>query len=88
MPTTRPRHLVTESDELAAALDSAHRRWPGLSRSRLVVRLALEGERLHREQAAEESARRRRILESATDEFAGIGSVEAVRAARDEEWPA
>ena len=29
-----------------------------------------------------------RMSESATDEFAGIGSVDALRAARDEEWPA
>ena len=43
MPTTRPRHLVTETDELAAALNVAAHRWPGLSRSQLLVRLALEG---------------------------------------------
>lgn len=34
---------MTESDELAAALDAAALRWPGLSRSQLIVRLALEG---------------------------------------------
>jgi uncharacterized protein YfiM (DUF2279 family) len=41
MPTTRPRHYVTETDELAAALDAAAARWPGLSRAQLLVRLAL-----------------------------------------------
>ncbi len=28
VPTTRPRHYVTETDELAAALDAAALRWP------------------------------------------------------------
>jgi hypothetical protein len=45
MPTTRPRHFVTETDDLAEALDEAARRWPNLSRAQLLVRLALEGHR-------------------------------------------
>ena len=59
VPTTRPRHYVTETPELAAALDAAALRWPGLSRSQLLVRLALfagEGER-----AAEKDRRDRRL---------------------------
>lgn len=43
VPTTRPRHQVTETDELAAALDQAAARWPELSRGQLITRLALEG---------------------------------------------
>ena len=43
VPTTRPRVFVTETDELKRALDDAARRWPGESRSALLVRLALEG---------------------------------------------
>lgn len=43
MPTNRPRHFVTESDDLAKALDAAHRWWPELSRAQLITRLALEG---------------------------------------------
>lgn len=45
MPTTRPRHQVTETEELAAALDEAATRWPQLSRGQLITRLALEGHR-------------------------------------------
>src|SRR5699024_7821894 len=45
VPTTRPRHFVTESDALAAALAAASARWPDLSRAQIVVRLALEGSR-------------------------------------------
>ncbi|HEY5787065.1 MAG TPA: hypothetical protein VIT65_20055 [Microlunatus sp.] len=45
MPTTRPRHVITETDPVAAALDEAARRWPedSQSRSRLLLRLVEEG---------------------------------------------
>lgn len=59
MPTARPRHFVTESDELTAVLDAAEVRWPGLSRAQLLAKLALEGGRA--EQLAENARRRRRL---------------------------
>lgn len=59
MPTTRPRHFVTETDDLAAALDAAALRWPELSRPQLLVRLALEGDRAARQ--AHEQRRSRRL---------------------------
>jgi hypothetical protein len=59
VPTTRPRHFVTETDELSVALDAAVHRWPGLSRSQLLVRLALEGHKAA--QQAHEERRRRRL---------------------------
>ena len=45
MPTTRPRHVITESDRIAEALDAAARRWPAdaHNRGRLLVRLVEEG---------------------------------------------
>ncbi len=52
MPTVRPRHQITETPQVARALDLAARKWPGESRSRLVLRLmdagttALELERV------------------------------------------
>lgn len=64
MPTTRPRHLVTETDVLAAALDEAAQLWPDLSRGQLVVRLALEG---HRAAVAEHSRLRERRLSAIRD---------------------
>lgn len=51
MPTTRPRHFVTETDDLAGALDAAAERWPGLSRSQLLVRLVMEGDRAARRES-------------------------------------
>jgi hypothetical protein len=59
VPTTRPRHFITETDELRVALDEAAQRWPGLSRGQLLVRLALEG---HRAADREQEDRRRRRL--------------------------
>jgi hypothetical protein len=59
MPTSRPRHLVTETDELAHALDAAAQRWPGVSRPQLLVRLALEADIADRR--AREDRRQRRL---------------------------
>ena len=61
MPTTRPRHFVTETDDLAAALDDAASRWPDLSRSQRLVRLALDG---HRAALQSQEDQRHRRLES------------------------
>lgn len=34
MPTARPRHMVTETDRLAAAIDLAAESWPALAGER------------------------------------------------------
>jgi glutathione S-transferase len=61
VPTARPRYTVTESDEIARALEDAARSWPedAGSRNRLLLRLVAEGHRAVRDRAAEE--RRQRI---------------------------
>lgn len=47
MPTTRPRHVITETEQVARALDDAARRWPADSgnRSKLLLHLLDEGHR-------------------------------------------
>lgn len=45
MPTVRPRHQITETDDIAAALDLAAQQWPDDSRSDLMRRLVLTGAR-------------------------------------------
>jgi len=45
MPTHRRRHQITETPEIADAIDQAARRWPGEQRSRLLIRLVREGAR-------------------------------------------
>jgi hypothetical protein len=86
MPTARPRHFVTETDELAAALDEAEQRWPTLSRAQLLTRLAMEGH--HAAQQAHDERRERRL--AAVKRNSGVltgvygrGYLPALR----EEWP-
>jgi hypothetical protein len=87
VPTTRPRHFVTETDDLTVALDAAARRWPGLSRPQLLVRLALEGD--HAAQRAREQRRRRRLdtLAQHSGMLTGAYGPDYLRKLR-EDWPA
>ena len=87
MPTTRPRHLVTESDELRRALDAAAVRWPGLSRPQLLVRLALEGH--HAAQQAHHERRERRLaaLRMHSGVLTGTYGPDYLQHLR-EDWPA
>jgi hypothetical protein len=87
MPTTRPRHFVTETDELAAALDEAARRWPGLSRPQLLVRLALAGNEAARKAAASHREARLAAIRRNSGALTGVyqpGDLERLRT----EWPA
>jgi len=43
VPTARRRYQVTETDDVARALDEAAKRWPGEPRSRLIVRAIVVG---------------------------------------------
>ncbi len=87
MPTARPRHFVTETDELASALDQAQRRWPTLSRAQLLARLAVEGH--HAAQQADDERRRRRLatVQANSGVLTGVYGPEYLSALRDE-WPA
>ncbi|MQA73710.1 MAG: hypothetical protein GEU88_05080 [Solirubrobacterales bacterium] len=62
MPTTRPRHTLTETESVAEALARARRRWPGERDSALLRRLALLGaERLAGDAEADAERRREAI---------------------------
>lgn len=79
MPTTKPRHTVTETEEIAAVLDEAERRWPGVPRNRLIQRVLIDWREGGRAPASRRAARGR---------LAGSlpGSSEPYDAAS--EWPA
>ncbi|BBX73343.1 hypothetical protein MSHI_12490 [Mycobacterium shinjukuense] len=65
MPTTRPRYQVTETPEVAQALDRAAKRWPGEPRSTLLRRLIeVGGGILERDERAEDGAHRAAVLAS------------------------
>lgn len=69
MPTTRPRHQITETDDIGAAIDLAARRWPDEARSDLVRRLILNGA-----QALAESPIERTLeIETALQSLASLG---------------
>lgn len=66
VPTTRPRYQVTETPELARALDRAAKRWPGESRSKLLVRLVEAGANLlENDEHADNLTHRAAVLASA-----------------------
>jgi hypothetical protein len=87
MPTTRPRHFVTETDDLAAALDAATMRWPDLSRSQLLVQLALEGHRSAQRAHEERHRRRLAALRKHSGALSGAYGPAYLQQMR-EEWPA
>lgn len=43
MPTTRRRHQVTETEDIAAAVETGLQEWPDLSRSDVIRELILKG---------------------------------------------
>lgn len=67
VPTTRPRHQITETDDICAALDLAAQRWPNEPRSDLMRRLILTGARSIAETPIERTFDVERALGSLAD---------------------
>lgn len=87
MPTTRPRYQVTETPEVARALDRAAKRWPGEPRSKLLVRLVEAGaDLLENDERTESLTHRAAVLASAGRyaEAFGPGYLTELRT----DWPA
>jgi hypothetical protein len=61
MPTTKRRYPVTETDDIAAVLDEAARRWPDVPRSRLIQRVLMDWHDGGASPAARHAARRRLV---------------------------
>jgi hypothetical protein len=75
MPTTRQRYQVTETPEVARALDQAAKRWPGEPRSKLLRRLVEVGAGiLERDERADDEAHRAAVLASSGRYAAAFGS--------------
>lgn len=89
MPTTRPRHLITESDRVAQALDDAARRWPADSRNRakLLLHLVEEGHRAVVGQQESEVRERRNAVARTSGALTGVYGEGYLDELRDD-WPA
>jgi hypothetical protein len=86
MPTARHRYQITETDEVARALDAAERRWPGEPRSRLIVRLITESGETIGELDAAKTARRIAAVDAIAGTFPGLSNPSLLKELRDE-WP-
>jgi hypothetical protein len=88
MPTTKIRHTITETDEVAQALDEAARRWPEDrgARSRLLLRLVAEGYRALREEQRQQAVRRRAALRRTSGSLTGVYPDDYLDRLRDD-WP-
>lgn len=86
MPTTRPRHSITESDELTQALDHAAERWPGVPRSRLIVLLALDSDQRTRNDETRSQAVRLAAVRRHAGALTGTYPADHLQTMRDD-WP-
>lgn len=88
MPTTRPRHIVTETDDIARALDDAAAEWPedAGSRAELLRHLVHEGHRVVSQRRHQVRAQRMEAIRQGAGSATGMygpGYLEELR----REWP-
>jgi hypothetical protein len=83
------RYVLTETDELAAALELAAKRWPqdAGSGSKLLLRLVRAGEQALGQERAQARARRREAVRHTHGQFRGLYEPGYLERLRDE-WPA
>ena len=88
MPTTRPRYTLTETPELAEALDAAGEMWPELrnDRAALLRRLIDAGYREVAQRSDNRIAVRTRSLRSAAGAVTGVFPARAADGLKSE-WP-
>lgn len=89
MPTDRPRHTVTETEEIARALDAAAERWPDdrEARGRLLVQLVREGHRRIADSQGSEVDRRREAIRITSGALTGAYPDNYLQSLRGD-WPA
>jgi hypothetical protein len=88
MPTTRPRHVITETEEIVRALDDAARRWPADrgNRAKLLIRLVEEGHRAVLRQREHDVTARRAAIDRTSAVLTGAYGDDYLADLR-EDWP-
>lgn len=88
VPTTRPRLTITETDDLAAALDAAAARWPDVrSRRELLLRLVAQGRGVIERERDDAAERRRDAIRRTSGALTGVYEPGYLERLRDD-WPA
>lgn len=89
MPTGRPRHTITESDEVARALGDASKRWPEAADrpGALLLRLLAEGHRAIENDRQSQVVRRQEAVKSTSGALTGSYAPDYLEDLR-EDWPA
>ena len=89
MPTTRPRHVLTETDQIAQALDDAAKRWPEHrgNRARLLVNLVEAGHQVVVSQLEHDAAAQREAVDRTSGMLTGSYGEGYLAGLRDD-WPA
>lgn len=89
VPTTRPRHVITETDQVARALDDAASRWPAdrANRSKLLMHLVEEGHRAVVEQHEDVVRERRDAVARTSGALTGLYEDAYLTELRGD-WPA
>lgn len=86
MPTTRPRHQITETPAVAHALDVAARRWPSEPRSKLLLRLVHAGSAALEKGQSEAVHRRVEAIDASSGKYADAFSGDYLAELR-RDWP-
>jgi hypothetical protein len=88
MPTTRPRLTITETDDVAAALDVAAAHWPEVgSRRELLLRLVEEGRAAIDRDRDDAAVRRREAIRRTSGALTGDFQPDYLERLRGD-WPA
>lgn len=86
MPTIRPRHQVTETPEVAHALNLASQQWPQEPRSKLLVRLVQIGRAALERERGEAGRARFAAVERSSGKYADSFGENFLSELR-QEWP-
>ena len=88
MPTTRPRLTITETDDVAAAIDAAAARWPDVrTRRELLLRLVEQGREVIENERDGHAERRRAAIRRTSGALTGAYDAGYLDRLRDD-WPA